>query len=111
MSALDRVGSKVIENLGGSDDIEAAFDVGTLDIVMQLIMGLMEAFKNCKKTEEEAVKMINNPSVLQRVALRGRVRRELSNADRKFGGRFHSALLAAGKTVTKDDVEELYQEV
>lgn len=111
MSVLDKVVNSTVENYKKQEGVEKAFDPATIMLFADLIAQLIAMVKGCKKDPAEGLQMVKDPSMLQRVVARRTVRKNLDDADRQHGKAMTEALLNTGKTLSKDDVAQLYHEV
>lgn len=111
MSVLDSVAQKTVGHLAKVEGTEGAFDPASIGIFLELIMDLISQIKACKGDAAQGLKMVNNPSFLQRASVRIKVRRNLDRADRKHGANFTEALVATGKDLTIEEMNGLYEEV
>lgn len=114
MSAVERLAGKAVDNLKGLDGgREAAFDpavfLGFAEIILQLIAKIQE----CRGTPAEGIKVINNPTLLQRAAVGLQVRKFLGDGKtfRKHGQAMKDALLKTGAETTVEDLTEAWEEV
>lgn len=94
------------EEYVGKNDL-AQIDPATIMVIMELIQQIVEMFANCKKTPEQATAMSRNPSALQKMVLRSRIRREMGRFDQKM----FDALLVTGTRVEEADMINAYSEL
>lgn len=89
-------------------------DPTSIMVFAQLIIAAIEAFKSCKKPADEAVRISKEPGLYQKIILRNLVRRELGgrrNYRQLDGDDIVKSLIQAGKDVTNEDMQKMYDEV
>jgi hypothetical protein len=101
---------KISDNLKKSEKVKFELNEESIKQIMAIVMQVVNALKECKKTPEQATVDVNNPTRLQKVVVKKAVRKELGFwKNRKDGGEYYDAVLKAGYTANVNDVQEAYQ--
>lgn len=101
---------KAVDNLKKSSTVKFELNEETIQQIMAIVMQIVNALKECKKTPEQATVDVNNPTRVQKVVLRKAVRNELGFwKNRKDGSEYYDAVLKAGYGANVNDVQEAYQ--
>jgi hypothetical protein len=112
MTVEDFVKGKVIPNfveVGG--DKEAAFDIATVLTFIQIAKEVISLLQDCKKAKE-VPETAKNPTLMQRIVLRGKIKEVLGTRGFLRHGRATvDGFLKAGAKLTEDEVQSLYDEV
>lgn len=111
MSFLEEKATQIA--VGSKDDnmVEVAIDPITIMAIIGLIIEVVQMFRNCQKTPEDARVVMSSPNWLQLWKLRGMVRQEL----KKHGSNANpnevlKSILDQGKHLSVRDVATLYSE-
>ena len=90
-----------------------AFDPAIIDVIATIVIDLIVMFQElCGQSAADAVATVRNPSWLTKIRLRYRLRQQLGRRDfRTHGRNLEKALLAVGKNITVEQMQELYEEV
>jgi hypothetical protein len=110
---LNKVAANTAIKYGGlSGDKEAALDPATIMVFAELILKVMELFKNCKATPKSAAETMKKPGLFARMRLRSVVKDSMSREEfRDRGTSVINALMASGEDANQDTVTALYNEV
>lgn len=112
MTVEDFVRSNVMtEFVAVGGDREAAFDISSVLIYIQVAKEVIALLQECKKARE-VPSVAKNPSIFQRALLRGKIKDALGTRGFLRHGRASvQAFLDAGCKLTEDEVQSLYDEV
>lgn len=103
------IAQKVVDNLKQSTTVKFELNEETITQIIAIIKAVTEAFKECKKTPEQATVSVNNPNRLDKVVLKKAIRKELGFLKNwREGSEYYDATLKAGYTATVNDVQEAY---
>lgn len=110
-STLDRLAEKSVENfkrVGG--DRETALDPAMIPVFAGIILNIIKLIQDCRKDSGTAQRIVNNPTVLQRLVARRAVKDYLDDrrSFRTHGAEMTDALLKTGKEVTAEEFADLY---
>jgi hypothetical protein len=101
---------KITDNLKKSETVKFELNEESIKQIMAIVMQIVNALKECKKTPEQATVDVNNPTRLQKVVVKKAVRNQLGFwKNRKDGGEYYDAVLKAGYGLNVNDVQEAYQ--
>lgn len=101
-----------IKYANAAGDKQAAFDPAVIMVFADMIINLIDMFKNCGKTDAQAFATVKNPSLWDRLMLRRLVKQDMTRSEFKSKGKeLVDALLSGGKDVTEEEMKELYAEV
>jgi len=108
--SIESIHEKAVSNLGKQST--KAFDPAMFSVILELILQLLAAFQDCRKSGQQAYEMAKNPTWLQRRLLMRKVRRELGRREWKASGKeVVNALLETGKQVTPQELQEAMDEL
>lgn len=90
---------------------EAAFDPASILVWMQVAKEVIALLQECKKAKD-VPDTAKNPTLMQRVVLRGKIKEALGTRGFLRHGRATvDGFLKAGAQLTEDEVQSLYDEV
>jgi hypothetical protein len=93
-------------------DSNQAFDPAMITSIIEIITSIIEKFKDCGKTSDQALTASHNPGLWERLVLRNTVSRYLGrNQFRTHGQDLIKNILKTSGKLTKDQMIELYSDV
>jgi hypothetical protein len=88
------------------------FDPAMVTAIIDIVVNLIERFKDCGKTADQALNTSHNPGLWERVILRNSVLRYLGRKQfREHGQNLIDSILKSGGKLNKDQMLELYSDV
>lgn len=114
MSKLDSIAQDIAESVANaSGDTQAAFDPTFILVIAELLVPLIEALQECFADVNVGVEAIRNPRGVHRLAVRMKVIGQMGRREfrRNRGREIVQAIVDKGTTLTKEDLQELYDEV
>ncbi len=101
---------KISDNLKKSEKVKFELNEESIKQIMAIVMQIVNALKECKKTPEQATVAVNSPTRVEKAVVKRAVRKELGFFKNwKDGGEYYDAVLKAGYTSNVNDVQEAYQ--
>lgn len=111
MLVLEQLKQKVKVKFTAKRPANEAFDPAIIIVIAEIVTELVEVIQECVENREQALKVFQSPSLLQRFVLKRKVRQHLGwFGARKYGSDLQQALLETGKEVTREDLNELVVE-
>ncbi len=112
MSIIQQKATEVAMNVSPENPdgpTEVFIDPATIALVVQVIIGVVKLYRECRQTHEEAAFNMQEPGWWTRRKLWRLVKEQVpADQDREA---VYDEILRSGKTVTPDDVAQMYQEV
>lgn len=112
MTTLNEIKDRVLGQLKKQELPQAALRQRAFGGMIGGILGmLLELFKGCTDDPSKAAGMARRPNLRRRLQLRAVVREALAEEDDKFARydpEIGDALIAVGKTVTDEEMEDLF---
>ncbi len=112
MSIITAKAEGVAEKLLPQEDgkpVEVFLDPVTIGIIVQVITGVVKLYQECRQAPTEAAFNMQSPGWLTRRKLWRLVKEHVpADQDREA---VYDEVLKSGKSVTADEVHEMYQEV
>lgn len=110
MTKLNEVAQEIAQLVAGPN---AAFDPAIILVIAELLIPLIEALQECFASTNEAVQAVNNPTLVQRLAVRMKVIGQMGRLEfrRNRGSEIVQAILDRGSDLSVNELEELYQEI
>jgi len=108
---LEDFGERAVLNLPGEQNV--ALSAGLMLLIVEIVAGLIPLIRDrCRKTPDEVSYMANEPSRLESIALRRRIRREMGFREyRRHGQEVTAAILKTGAEATSEEVACLLESV
>lgn len=90
-----------------------ALDPAMILMLMELIMGLLKMFQDCRKTPAEVVQSTKRLGIIERWQLRRAIRQSIADDEMHgyVGRQLADAAAEVAQSLTAAEVEELYAEV
>jgi len=90
-----------------------AFDPLIIATIIEIIYYLIEIYKDCKQTPQQAAVSMRSGGVLERFRLRRAIRKHIDDPDMHdhIGQRMFGSTLSVAKQVQDDEVSQMYNEV
>lgn len=110
MKASELAAVEVAKKMGVVKEGQA-FDPSIILTLAPIIVELIGMLQECRKTPEQALRSVKNPTLWQKFAVRREVRRSMSLREyHKHGDRFVDAVFAAAKDTDVQTIQALYEE-
>lgn len=107
--SLKKLQDKTVDNFAAQNPGQA-FDPAIIVMLADFVVIFLEIFQDCRAGNP--LDVANSPTWLQRRYAHRVVRRELGRREyRKHGAGIVKALLDTGRDLTKEDLEEAYQDL
>jgi len=109
MSAIKNINELAVHNFS---DGNFGFDPASITVIIEVIVQVMKMLQDCKKSPKESSDILQRPTVLQKFLLRSRVKRTMGRQSyAKDGSTVEKALFTTGKTITADQVAEVFADL
>jgi hypothetical protein len=115
MSVIEAKANNAASELAQTQGIDnsVALDPATILALLEIIMQVMKMLQNCRKTPENALLVLRNPSIMERWALKRIVKRVVDDEDvhKLYGRQFLNSIVSVGHSCSLDEVTNMYKEV
>ena len=114
MGIIEQKANQIAADMAQTESIKKyAIDPFTILTIVEILIELVDLYRKCRKAKQETAQSMQDPGMVERWRLRKVIRTKVddSEAHQILGNRIFQSTLNVGKTVTEDEVGQMYDEL
>jgi hypothetical protein len=101
---------RLLTNQKASKEVEVVFDPITISLIASIVIEVVKLLKGCKRNEDDVVRTVQSPNIIERRVLRRIVRKKLGI--RRYireGTPIYNAVLQQASRTNSNEVRVIYR--